>query len=268
MSQEPITHHCLSVKDVRKEYRMGELVVSVLQGVNLAVDQGELIAIVGPSGSGKSTLLGILGGLDQPSSGEVTVAGVEISRMHENKLAELRNAKIGFVFQSFNLIPTLTAQENVALPMQFARSSAHDPMQRSRQLLELLGLGERLNHRPAEMSGGQQQRVAIARALANNPPIILADEPTGNLDTAAGELVVEALQTIRRDMGTTLVIVTHDLNLAAKADRQIVMRDGQIVSSSTGASGNGAHGGNGTHGDDDLVYETPEVKFAVVGSHL
>ena len=189
---------------------------------------GEMVGIVGPSGSGKSTLLGIIGGLDVPTAGRVEIDGVDITRMNEDQLTEIRNEKIGFIFQFFNLIPTLTALENVALPIQFARKPNFKPEKRAKELLNLLGLGDRLNHRPAELSGGQQQRVAIARALANNPPLLLADEPTGNLDTESGQMVMESLRRIRDDSGTTVVIVTHDPTLASQTDRVLTLVDGQI----------------------------------------
>ena len=190
---------------------------------------GEIVSIVGPSGSGKSTLLGLIGGLDTPTKGDIEIDGVDITRMNEDQLTEIRNEKIGFIFQFFNLIPTLTAQENVLLPMQFARKPPKNPEKRAKELLDLLGLKDRRNHRPSELSGGQQQRVAIARALANNPPLLLADEPTGNLDTESGSVVLETLADIREHEGTTVVIVTHDPKLAQHADRTLTLVDGQIV---------------------------------------
>ena len=217
--------------DVTKEFQMGAVTVHVLQGVSLAVEPGEMVAIVGPSGSGKSTLLGLIGGLDTPTSGRVEIDGLDISAMGENQLAGIRNEKIGFVFQAYNLIPTLTALENVALPAQFARRRRGKPLGRATELLDLLGLGDRLGHRPAELSGGQQQRVAIARALVNRPALLLADEPTGNLDSAAGEQVLTALQRARRETGTTLVLVTHDPAVAELAERTVRLEDGRIVAS-------------------------------------
>jgi putative ABC transport system ATP-binding protein len=190
---------------------------------------GEMVGIVGPSGSGKSTLLGLIGGLDSPTNGTIAIDGVDITRMNEDQLTEIRNEKIGFIFQFFNLIPTLTALENVALPIQFAQRPKFKPDKRARELLKMLGLGDRLHHRPAELSGGQQQRVAIARALANNPPLLLADEPTGNLDTESGQIVLDALKAVQRESGTTVVIVTHDTELAQYADRIITLVDGEIV---------------------------------------
>ncbi|HEX2905811.1 MAG TPA: ABC transporter ATP-binding protein [Phototrophicaceae bacterium] len=173
--------------------------------------------------------MGLLGGLDTPTGGSIEIDGVDITHMNEDQLTEIRNEKIGFIFQFFNLIPTLTALENVALPIQFARKRAFNPNRRARELLTLLGLEDRLHHRPAELSGGQQQRVAIARALANNPPLLLADEPTGNLDTESGQMVIEALEQIRQTAGTTIVIVTHDPQLAHHADRTVKLVDGIIV---------------------------------------
>lgn len=214
---------------VTKTFRMGKLEVPVLRGISLAVQRAEMVAIVGPSGSGKSTLLGLLGGLDTPTAGRVEIEELDITHMSESRLADVRSASIGFVFQAYNLIPTLTAQENVALPAQFARQCKVKPMPRARHLLTMLGLGERLDHRPAALSGGEQQRVAIARALVNQPAVILADEPTGNLDTDSGEHVLDALQQMRKETGTTLVLVTHDANVAAIADRVLHLQDGRIV---------------------------------------
>jgi putative ABC transport system ATP-binding protein len=188
-----------------------------------------MVGIVGPSGSGKSTLLGIIGGLDSPTAGRIEIDGIDISRMGEDRLTEIRNEKIGFIFQFFNLIPTLTALENVALPIQFARRPQFKPEKRARELLKSLGLGDRLHHRPTELSGGQQQRVAIARALANNPPLILADEPTGNLDSEAGEMVMNTLSDIRQREGTTVIFVTHDPMLAGRMDRVLRLIDGRIT---------------------------------------
>jgi putative ABC transport system ATP-binding protein len=192
----------------------------------MQVYAGEMVCVVGPSGSGKSTLLGLIGGLDTPTRGTIEIDGVDISRMNEDQLTEVRNEKIGFIFQFFNLIPTLTALENVALPIHFAAKPRFKPEQRAKQLLTALGLEDRLRHRPSELSGGQQQRVAIARALANNPPLLLADEPTGNLDSESGALVLDALQQIRREAGTTVVIVTHDSLLAKRTDRVLKLIDG------------------------------------------
>jgi putative ABC transport system ATP-binding protein len=208
---------------------MGEMIVPVLRGVSLAIQKSETVAIVGPSGSGKSTLLGLLGGLDTPTTGSVEIENLDITHLKENQLADVRSARIGFVFQAYNLIPTLTAQENVALPAQFSRQCRFKPMRRARELLGFLGLGDRLDHRPAELSGGEQQRVAIARALINQPALVLADEPTGNLDVASGFKVLDALQRMRDETGTTLVLVTHNATVAACADRTLQLQDGRIV---------------------------------------
>ena len=226
----------IEARAVTRDLKLGTHVVHALRGVNLEIHRNEMISIIGPSGSGKSTLLGIIGGLDSPTSGTIAIDGVDVTRMNEGDLTDIRNQKIGFVFQFFNLIPTLTALENVALPIEFAQVRRHKPFKRAQDLLEMLGLGSRLHHRPNELSGGQQQRVAIARALANDPPILLADEPTGNLDSQSGEAVLEALSTIRDQNGTTVVLVTHDQSLASRMDRVLSLVDGVI------AAGNGATG--------------------------
>jgi putative ABC transport system ATP-binding protein len=226
-----MSHHdaVIRVRGLTKELPLGKVTVHALRGVDLDIYSGEIVGIVGPSGSGKSTLLGLIGGLDSPTKGTIEIDSVDISRMNEDQLTEIRNEKIGFIFQFFNLIPTLTALENVALPVQFAQKPKFRPEKRARELLNMLGLGDRLRHRPAELSGGQQQRVAIARALANNPPLLLADEPTGNLDTESGQVVLEALKRVQQESGTTIVIVTHDPELARYADRIITLVDGEIV---------------------------------------
>ncbi len=219
----------IRTRGLTKELPLGSTLVHALRGVDLDIYAGEIVSIVGPSGSGKSTLLGLLGGLDTPTGGTIEIDGVDITRMSEDELTEIRNEKIGFIFQFFNLIPTLTALENVALPVQFSRRPQFNPDRRARELLAALGMRDRLRHRPAELSGGQQQRVAIARALANNPPLLLADEPTGNLDTESGVMVMDTLQAIREQAGTTVVIVTHDPQLARRADRIIRLVDGMVV---------------------------------------
>jgi putative ABC transport system ATP-binding protein len=219
----------IRVENVTKDLPLGKVTIHALRGVNMTVNQGEMVGLVGPSGSGKSTLLGILGGLDAPTTGLVEIAGINTTRLGEGRLTEVRNENIGFIFQFFNLIPTLTAQENVMLPIQFARKRQFNPARRARELLKMLGLGDRMHHRPSELSGGQQQRVAIARALANNPPLILADEPTGNLDTESGKLVLDTLKQIRDESGTTVLLVTHDPELAGRMDRVLTLVDGRIV---------------------------------------
>jgi putative ABC transport system ATP-binding protein len=221
--------YVLRVEDVRKDLKVGEVTVHALRGVSMSVQPGEFVGIIGPSGSGKSTLLGLIGGLDTPTSGKVYIDGADITNLSERALTRIRNEKIGFVFQSFNLVPTLSALENVALPVQFAAKRKFNAHKRAKELLEQFGLGDRLDHRPTQLSGGQQQRVAIARALANNPPLLLADEPTGNLDSASTENVLNALRDIQRDLKTTVIIVTHDMNVASEVDRLITLVDGHIA---------------------------------------
>jgi len=223
------TQTVIRTQGVVKELPLGNTTVHALRGVDMEIFAGEIVGIIGPSGSGKSTLLGLIGGLDTPTRGTIEIDGVDISRMSEDRLTEIRNEKIGFIFQFFNLIPTLTALENVALPIQFARKPQFNPDKRAKELLTMLGLGDRMRHRPSELSGGQQQRVAIARALANNPPLLLADEPTGNLDTASGAMVMQALRDIRQQSGTTVVIVTHDTTIAQQTDRVLTLVDGTLV---------------------------------------
>ena len=228
MAQE-VRSEVVRATGLHKEFRMGDTTVHALRGVDLTVGQGEFVAILGSSGSGKSTLLGLVGGLDTPTSGRVEIGGVDIIHMGENQLADIRNQKIGFVFQFFNLIPTLTAVENVELPVQFSKNGQYHARRRAEELLSLVGLSDRLKHRPGQLSGGEQQRVAIARALANGPDLLLADEPTGNLDTATGEAVLQALLDVRRETGTTLIVITHDPGVAGLADRVLTMQDGSIV---------------------------------------
>jgi putative ABC transport system ATP-binding protein len=232
MLQETGNDLVLRVEDLRKDLQLGEVAVHALRGVSMSVTRGEFMGIIGPSGSGKSTLLGLIGGLDTPTSGKVYIDGTDITNMRERALTRIRNEKIGFVFQFFNLIPTLTALENVALPLQFSAKKQGNAHQRAKELLAMLGLGDRLDHRPAQLSGGQQQRVAIARALANHPPLILCDEPTGSLDTEASDAVMNALREVRRQTNTTVIIVTHDPNVASQLDRLITLVDGQIASDS------------------------------------
>lgn len=211
-----------------KDLALGSGVVHILRDVTFEIGRGERVGIIGPSGSGKSTLLGLMGGLDSPTSGTIEIDGVDISRMGEGQLTHIRNTRIGFVFQFFNLIPSLTALENVALPIEFASHRQFPPRKRAKELLERLGLGDRLGHRPAQLSGGQQQRVAIARALANNPPLLLADEPTGNLDAESGQMVLDAISAMQREIGMTVVLVTHDPNIARRMDRVLTLTNGQL----------------------------------------
>lgn len=225
----------LRLEGVTKQLPLGKVSIQILRGIDLAIYKGERVAIVGPSGSGKSTLLGIMGGLDTPSSGKVLVDGTDITHLDEDKLAEIRNERLGFVFQFFNLIPTLTALENVALPLQFSSQHRRRVMDRAKEVLVALGLEHRLNHRPNELSGGEQQRVAIARALVNNPALLLADEPTGNLDSAAGEVVLETLDAVQREFGSTMVLVTHDSTIADRMDRVLTLVDGRLVDGNGGA---------------------------------
>ena len=217
----------IEVRDVVMRLGAGASAVTVLDGISLDVAAREVLAITGASGSGKSTLLGLLAGLDQPSAGSITVDGVDITRLGEDALARFRRERIGYVFQSFHLIPTLTAVENVATPLEIAGAS--DGRRRAGELLAEVGLGGRLSHYPAQLSGGEQQRVALARAVALGPRLLLADEPTGNLDSSTGEQIVELLLAMNRERASTLVLVTHDEALARHADRIITLRDGRIV---------------------------------------
>ena len=217
----------IQLRDVSKTVKSGDQPLTILHSLTLDIPRGQFMAIVGPSGSGKSTLLGLIAGLDAPTSGAVLIDDVDITRLDEDALARLRGEKIGFVFQFFHLIPSLTAFENVAVPMEIA--GAPDSRRRAQTLLEEVGLTDRAHHYPSQLSGGEQQRVALARALANAPPIVLADEPTGNLDTATGRHILELLREIHRVRGTTIILVTHDAELAAIADSRLVLRDGRVV---------------------------------------
>ena len=217
----------IELHGVSKTVESGGHPLTILHPLDFSIGSGQFVAIVGPSGSGKSTLLGLLAGLDAPSSGRIVIDGVDITRLSEDALAKLRGEKIGFVFQFFHLVPSLTAFENILVPMEIARRPGANA--RARQLLDEVGLSERGHHYPSQLSGGEQQRVAIARALANDPPILLADEPTGNLDSTTGRVVLDLLLAVRRRRETTLVLVTHDAELAALADVRLVLRDGRPV---------------------------------------
>jgi putative ABC transport system ATP-binding protein len=223
-----MTSGVVEAHDLTKIYKMGELEVRALNGLSMRIDRGETVAIMGPSGSGKSTLMNILGCLDQPTTGKYLLDGESVGQMNDNSLAEVRNRKVGFIFQSFNLLPRQTAMSNVEMPMRYAGLGAGERRKRARAALEAVGLGDRLDHRPNELSGGQQQRVAIARALVNNPAIIMADEPTGNLDSKSGKEIMELLLTLNRERGVTLIIVTHDPEVGRQAGRTIHIRDGVV----------------------------------------
>ncbi|MBQ5672994.1 MAG: ABC transporter ATP-binding protein [Phascolarctobacterium sp.] len=219
----------IELKDIMKTYVMGDNVVHALNHVDVTIDYGEFTSIMGASGSGKSTMMNILGCLDRPTSGEYYLDGKEIAGYNDDELAHTRNAKIGFVFQNFNLLSKLTAQANVALPLIYAGVSEEERMERAKKALEAVGLGERLDHKPMEMSGGQRQRVAIARALINDPPVIMADEPTGNLDTKSSYEIMEIFKKMN-EQGKTVIMVTHEPDIAAYTKRILVMRDGKLVS--------------------------------------
>lgn len=225
--------YLVEARGLKKTYRMGKTEVSALRGVDLTVSPGEFVAVMGVSGSGKSTLLHLLGGLDRPSQGSVRIDGVDLSTLKDSQLADIRSKKIGFVFQFFNLLTRLTALRNVRLAAEIAGSSAKEAEKRAFEMLKLVGLGDRANHRPSEMSGGEQQRVAIARALINQPKIILADEPTGNLDTRTGLEILQLLKQINKENRQALVIVSHDLRVGELADRTVHLRDGLVVNGGT-----------------------------------
>jgi putative ABC transport system ATP-binding protein len=213
-----------------RRYKMGNAFVDALRGVDLTLARGEFVALVGPSGSGKSTVLNLIGGLDRPTSGEVWINGTELGGSDERTLTHHRRRHVGFVFQSFNLLPRLTAEENVALPLMFSGVPEKERRARARGLLERVGLGPRLAHRPTQLSGGEQQRVAIARALVGQPALLLADEPTGNLDTTTGAETMHLLKELNQEQGLTLLVVTHDPEVAAFADRVVRLRDGRVES--------------------------------------
>ncbi|RLG54061.1 MAG: ABC transporter ATP-binding protein, partial [Thermoproteota archaeon] len=220
--------YTLETEGLKKYYKMGPEIVKALDGVDLRVVKGEYISIMGPSGSGKTTLFNMVGGLDKPTAGKIYIDEVDISKLDAYELAWLRCRKIGYIFQTFNLIPVMTALENVMLPMIFAGVDAEERRKRAIELLNRVGLGDRLEHKPVELSGGQQQRVAIARALANNPAIILADEPTGNLDLDTGRSIIMLLHELNREKGVTVMAATHDLKMIDVSDRIVWLRDGKI----------------------------------------
>ncbi|GBD14433.1 putative ABC transporter ATP-binding protein YknY [bacterium HR25] len=217
-------------RGLRKTYRLGSSVVRALDGLDLVVERGEFVAIMGRSGSGKSTLLHVLGGLDRPDEGQVVIEGQDITRLSNGQVTRLRREKVGFVFQEFNLVPTLTALENVELPLRYAGVSRGERRRRAAEALAMVGLGERLHHRPSQLSGGEQQRVAIARALVNRPAVVLADEPTGELDSQTAMQVVDLMRGLARELGQTFVIVTHDPAVGERCQRIIRMNDGRIIS--------------------------------------
>ena len=219
----------ISLEEVCKIYKMGDVDVNALQGLDLDIREGEFVAIMGPSGSGKSTAVNMIGCLDVPTKGRIMLDGHDISKLSDSALAQIRGRKIGFIFQQFNLVPTLTAMENVMLPMIFQGTPESARIKKAKELLALVDLKDRMNHKPSELSGGQQQRVAIARALANNPEVILADEPTGNLDSRTGANVLEFLDRLHREEKKTIIMVTHDQNLAKIAERTEFLKDGKIV---------------------------------------
>jgi putative ABC transport system ATP-binding protein len=224
----------LNVHNLEKTYSSGSKKLTVLHDISFEIEERETFAIVGPSGSGKTTLLGLCAGLDRPDSGSISLCGKELSSLTEDERAVLRNRNIGFVFQDFQLLPTLTALENVAVPLEL--QGVKNASKTSKELLEKVGLGDRFHHYPSQLSGGEQQRVAVARAFSNNPSILFADEPTGNLDAETGEKVIELLFDLNKESGTTLVIVTHDLELAQKTQRILRLKGGKIISNQTSES--------------------------------
>ena len=219
----------VEVKNLHKVYRMGDSDVRALDGVTLAFEEGDYAAIMGPSGSGKSTLLNMLGCLDRPTTGSYFLGGQDVSKMSDNELSDIRSRKLGFIFQSYNLIPQLTVLENIEIPLYYQGASEAESRERATELAETVGLGERLKHRPAELSGGQQQRAAIARALVNQPLVLLADEPTGNLDSATGREILALLDDLHRQ-GRTIIMVTHDNSIGERAAHVVRMADGRVVS--------------------------------------
>jgi len=223
-----MTDYVVDARNLSKTYLMGDVEVHALRGLSLTISPGEVVAIMGPSGSGKSTVMNMLGCLDRPSQGEYFLDGEDVAVMSDDQLADIRNRKVGFVFQQFNLLSRISALMNVELPLRYSMNG-NNRRQKAKDALISVGLGDRITHRPSELSGGQQQRVAIARALVNNPSIVMADEPTGNLDTKSGDEIMDILLDLNRERGTTLIIVTHDPEIAGRAERNVVIRDGLAV---------------------------------------
>ncbi|MFC7547325.1 ABC transporter ATP-binding protein [Plantactinospora sp. GCM10030261] len=252
---EPVLRAAVEAVDVSRTYRLDGVSVPALRGVSLTIPPGDYLAVVGPSGSGKSTLMHLLGGLDQPTGGRLVIGGRDVAGLGPADLAALRNTTIGFVFQAFHLLPRTSAVDNVALPLVYRGMAARQRRARAAAMLGRVGLGHRLDHRPNQLSGGEQQRVAIARALVTDPTVLLADEPTGNLDSATGESVLALLEELNASSGVAVVLVTHDREVAARARRQITMRDGVIIDQrgpKSGAAETGA-GGSGSRADEAAV---------------
>jgi len=224
-----MSKYVVDARNLTKVFTMGENKVHALRGLSLQIAPGEVVSIMGPSGSGKSTLMNMLGCLDRPTSGEYYLDGERVAGMVDDQLADIRNRKVGFVFQGFNLLPRSSALANVELPLRYSSTNGRNRRAMARSALEVVGLGDRMNHRPNELSGGQQQRVAIARAIVNEPSIVMADEPTGNLDTKSGDEIMELLLSLNHDQGTTLIIVTHDPEIAAHTGRVVNILDGRVV---------------------------------------
>ena len=225
-----MTDWVIETRNLKKIYQMGEIEVRALDGIDLKIERGSVVSIMGPSGSGKSTLMNLLGCLDRPSEGEYYLDGIQVAKMKDDELANVRNRKVGFVFQSFNLLPRQTAMANVELPMRYAGNVTRSRKEQAGLALRAVGLGDRMTHKPTELSGGQQQRVAIARALVNDPAIIMADEPTGNLDSKSGKEIMELILNLNKTRETTIIIVTHDPSIAEQTQRVISLMDGKVVS--------------------------------------